>query len=313
MKKIKAADITNFIIRAFFFFAFPSAWVAGFSGFKNLCEQIISGKPVSMNPFIESLIVLIVFTIFFGRFFCGKACAFGTYGDAMYLISQKLQKKAGKKAAEIPGSVKSKMKNIKYLILICVSGLCVAGYTSQLTAGSPWTAFSNIKSLKMDFGTGLAMTGLVLFVLCTIGMMIEKKFFCRFLCPFGAIFSILPVMPFSMVYRKKDSCLKGCRACRNVCPAELDIPYADSAGSAKPAGHTQTTESAELAGSEETASDEEDYQFGMGECFQCGKCTQICPASNAGCLTMPGGKAGIIADIMKAVILAVILYYFIGM
>ena len=280
MKNLKKQWIADIVIRGFFFIFFMTAWSSGFSGVKYLCEQIHTGRPLEFNAFVQVLGALAIFTIIFGRYFCGKACAFGTYGDAVFWLAGKIAKTLGKRHPGIPGDPEKKLKHIKYFVLIAICLMCIFGLSTLIIEYSPWTAFAGIRSGKLSLKTG-GIIGLLLLAGCTAGMAVEKRFFCKFLCPFGAVFALLPVMPFSSVKRKKESCIEGCSACRNVCPANLDIPYAD---------------------------EENEYSLKMGDCFQCGKCTQICPAKNTGCMTMPGGIKGIVADGIKGTILAAVLY-----
>ena len=305
-KKIRQLHtIVTVQIRAAFFFAFPAAWATGFSGVKYLFTQISTGKPLEMTAFLAAFCGFAAFTIVFGRFFCGKACAFGTYGDVLYTIGAWAAKRMKKKPLHIPEKVCAWLRYVKYIVLIAVAALCVAGLSSQLAAGSPWTAFSQIISAVipgskggaggLSFKAGLSVLSLILFIACSIGMFLEKRFFCRFLCPFGAVFSILPILPISTVSRTKETCIPRCRACRNACPAALELPY-------------QGLQETDMTGQN---SPEHLYGARMGECFMCGKCTHICPKSNAGSLTMPGGVAGIILDILKAVVLAAVCIYLI--
>ena len=289
-----AEQICDIVIKAVFFFAFPAAWSAGFAGVKYLGERIHSGEPVEMSSFLAMLLALAAFTMVFGRFFCSRACAFGTYGDVLYAVFHWKKRGPGRPGSKqmIPDAAASKLRYVKYGILVLVCALCILGFSSQVAGSSPWTFFSQLVALKPKLGGTAGIVGLVLFVICSIGMAAEKRAFCRFLCPFGAVFSILPVLPFSMVQRKQKECIKGCRACANVCPARLDLPYSDIGGSTKAA-------SADAAVAE-TAK----YQFSMGECFGCSKCARICPKQNAGCATMKKGGKGIAWDIVKAVILA---------
>ncbi|WP_353962897.1 hypothetical protein [Ruminococcus sp.] len=81
-------------------------------------------------------------------------------------------------------------------------------------------------------------------------MVFCNRFFCRFLCPMGAVFSLLPVLPLFSVRREREGCVKGCSACERCCPADLQLPEADSWNS-------------------------------NGDCFQCQKCLDICPKKNA--------------------------------
>lgn len=86
-------------IQLFFFLLFPSAYTAAFAGIKYIFTQIGAGEMVSVSSFVTVLIVLCGYTIIFGRFFCGFACAFGTLGDAVHAgyvwCCKKLKKKTG--------------------------------------------------------------------------------------------------------------------------------------------------------------------------------------------------------------------------
>lgn len=288
MKKLRSINIANTIIKLFFFFAFPAAWATGFSGIKYLCEQIHSGKPIEMKAFLTAFIALAVFTMVFGRFFCGRACAFGTYGDILHEAAKLIARRTHRKLPQISTKTASVMRYFKYAVLLAVCLMCILGYGSAVSGGSPWTAFSHIRTGSIETGTALDIIGLVLFLLCSVGMIFIERFFCRFLCPFGAVFSLLPVIPWSTVSRSRNQCLKGCKACSQICPASLNLPYREGDG--------------------QWSDEEREYAIYMGECFQCGKCAHICPKTNAGSSLLRSGKAGIILDICKAALLAVILY-----
>ena len=108
MKKINKRKIQKYIrmiILLIFFTIMPSIYTTAFSGVKYIFTQIGNGQQVeltssttfcpsslmiyftksaatSLKPsFVTILIVLCLYTIVFGRFFCGFACAFGSLGD----------------------------------------------------------------------------------------------------------------------------------------------------------------------------------------------------------------------------------------
>ena len=64
-------------VQLFFFVSMPGAFVAGFSGVKQLFLHIGAGEVLSVDSFTLSLLGLCGFTLLFDRFFCGYACAFG--------------------------------------------------------------------------------------------------------------------------------------------------------------------------------------------------------------------------------------------
>ena len=70
-------------VQLFFFVSMPGAFVAGFSGVKQIFLHIGAGEVLTADSFTLSLLGLCGFTLLFDRFFCGYACAFGSLGDAV--------------------------------------------------------------------------------------------------------------------------------------------------------------------------------------------------------------------------------------
>ena len=86
-KTIPAKKLHAYIraaIQVVFFICFPSAFTTAFSAIKSIFTQIGSQAPIAWSSFLTVCLALCAFTIVFGRFFCGYACAFGSLGDALY-------------------------------------------------------------------------------------------------------------------------------------------------------------------------------------------------------------------------------------
>lgn len=84
------------LIQILYFLFLPSVYTTAFAGVKYIFTQIGAGEAIGMIPFVTVLVVLCAYTILFGRFFCGFACAFGSLGDgihAFYLWGFKKRKK----------------------------------------------------------------------------------------------------------------------------------------------------------------------------------------------------------------------------
>lgn len=234
-------------IQLVFFLLFPSAFTAAFAGVKYIFTQIGIHERIGWTAFVAVLVTLVIYTIVFGRFFCGYACAFGSFGDALHSIYIWSCKKRKKKPVLQNISWFRYFEYVKYLILFLISGLCFAGMY-QITKGtSPWEVFSMLRAGNLSLkGYGV---GILLLILIVCGMFIWERFFCRFLCPMGAVFSILPVLPFFSLKRSRENCVTGCFGCSRVCPGGLELP------------------------------DEKDITV-SGECFMCQKCMNICPKQN---------------------------------
>lgn len=250
MSRLGKFNIWRTAIQVLYFIFLPGAFTAAFHGVKYLFTQIGSGQQIEMTSFVKALATLCVFTIVFGRFFCGFACAFGSLGDAVHALYRWICVKCKKKPARIPQKVRSFLSAGKYLILAGIAVLCFLGVYGQLRGTSPWDVFSTIHARRFQL-EGYAIGGILL-LLILVGMAVEERFFCRFLCPLGAVFSLLPILPFFQLVRNRKECIPGCRACSTRCPSELALPA------------------------------EHEYPI-MGECFQCQKCIGTCAKSNIHC------------------------------
>ena len=257
-------------IQLLYFLFLPSAYTAAFAGVKYIFTQLGAGEKIGLTSFVSVLIVLCLYTIVFGRFFCGFACAFGSFGDAVHAIYVWVCKKMKKKTVKLPEKVTEKLTMMKYVVLAVIVILCFKGVYSQTQGYSPWDVFSMLHAF--NFKLGGYLLGVVLLVLIMIGMAVQERFFCRFLCPMGAVFSWLPMLPFFTLRREREQCIKGCSACTKQCPSDIGLPEAGSMNVS-------------------------------GDCFQCQKCIDTCPRANIHC-GLPGIKGNeVIFTIIRALIL----------
>ena len=234
-------------VQLFFFVSMPGAFVAGFSGVKQLFLHIGAGEVLSADSFTLSLLGLCGFTLLFDRFFCGYACAFGSLGDAVWALSGLLQKKLfhRKKQLRLPERAVLWGQKVKYLLLAGLVALYVTRQEKLLTGTSPWEVFSRLTALRLPpegFGVGIGLLVLIL-----LGMAVQPRFFCQFLCPMGAVFALLPVLPFARLHRQSEGCIPGCNACKQQCPVCLKL---------------------------------EETSLRSGECIACEACVGTCPKQN---------------------------------
>ncbi len=234
-------------IQLLFFLFIPSAYAAAFGGVKYIFTQLGSGASISLTSFVSVLIVLCLYTVIFGRFFCGYVCAFGSLGDACRWLYVWVCKKLKKKPVRIPVKAMKVLSAAKYVILAAIAALCFTGYFSKVQSASPWSVFSMLHARNLHLSYYRA--GMVIFILILVGMCLQERFFCRVLCPMGAVFAILPVLSVFSLQRDRESCIRGCKACTMKCPSDIALA-ADT--------------SPEVA----------------GDCFQCQKCIDVCPKSN---------------------------------
>lgn len=267
------------VIQLLYFLFIPSAYTAAFNGVKYIFTQMGAKSHLELTSFVVTLIALCLFTIVFGRFFCGFACAFGSFGDAVRAFYVFICKKLKKKPVTMKASVVKYLQAVKYIVLVLLVVSCYTGVYSKTQGMSPWDVFSILHA--GNFKLGGYIVGLVLLVLILVGMAFQERFFCRVLCPMGAVFSMLPVLPLFTLRRDRSECIRGCRACTMKCPSDIELAP-DTAP--------------ELS----------------GDCFQCQKCIDTCPKGNihTGIRSLKGNE--IWFTVLRAVVLLV-LFKFIGL
>ncbi len=266
----------RFVIQLLFFLLLPSTFTTAFAGVKYIFTQMGNGAGVACTSFVTILIVTGIYTIVFGRFFCGYACAFGSFGDAVHGLYTLLCKKTKKKKIVWNSKITRKLLLFKYIVLLVIVLLCFNGVYQKCQGTSPWDVFSMMRA--GNFRLGAYGIGLVLLLCIIVGMFFCERFFCRFLCPMGAVFALLPSIPLFAVRRDRQQCVKGCQACERICVAGIELPE---------------VEKGEVS----------------GECFQCGKCIGVCPKKNAGIAKLPWKGNEFWFTILRAVILFLVLYF----
>lgn len=276
----------RFAIQAMFFLVAPAVFSAAFNGVKYLFTSIGACQAIEFGSFVVLLVAVLAFTVVFGRFFCGYACAFGTLGDVVYALFSPLRKLLRIPAHPLPNMLWRVGQLMKFAVLALICALCFTDAWSQVSGYSPWTAFASIIAGSFD---GLSLAAVCVLAAIVVGMALIERFFCQFLCPLGALFSLMPVLPFSAFSRKRSRCAKGCGLCKKSCPVSV-FPDLDS--------------------------------LSAGECIACGRCADGCPLENvalvrAGKLACAGGRekprfkikgTGIAVVLVKSALLLFVLW-----
>lgn len=58
------------------------------------------------------------------------------------------------------------------------------------------------------------LAGIVILVLIMVGMCTQERFFCQFLCPMGAVFALMPILPGALFQRNREKCPPKCGLCK---------------------------------------------------------------------------------------------------
>lgn len=245
--KNKKINWIKVIIQILSFALIPGLFEGEFAAVGNIVSCIYKGNISweSVKYSVWMLLATVPATVLVGRFFCGFFCSFGAVQDLLWLGSHRLRalfpgKRNLKKADRI-------FRFAKYAVLFYFIIFIWSGVTAVKTAG-PWQVFGQYVSFGHWPGLKpLLSVGGVLLLLIFIGSLFVQRFFCRYFCPMGAIYSLISQTSFLKIDKPREECGK-CHLCTSKCTMGMDLTKKDR-----------------IAG---------------GECISCQKCVSWCPKGN---------------------------------
>ena len=245
--KNKKINWIKVVIQILSFALIPGLFEGEFAAVGNIVSCIYKGNISweSVKYSVWMLLATVPATVLVGRFFCGFFCSFGAVQDLLWLGSHRLRalfpgKRNLKKADRI-------FRFAKYAVLFYFIIFIWSGVTAVKTAG-PWQVFGQYVSFGHWPGLKLLLSvGGVLLLLIFIGSLFVQRFFCRYFCPMGAIYSLISQTSFLKIDKPREGCGK-CHLCTSKCTMGMDLTKKDR-----------------IAG---------------GECISCQKCVSWCPKGN---------------------------------
>jgi polyferredoxin len=164
------------------------------------------------------LIAFLLISWLWTKSFCSWLCPVGTLSEALW----KLGRQVFESNLRIPRWCDIPLRGLKYLLLglllYAVGTMSVAAIAAFLE--SPYGLVADVKML--NFFRYLSSTAaLVIAVLVALSVVIQN-FWCRYLCPYGALMGLAALSGPSKITRQPQSCID-CGKCATSCPAWLPV------------------------------------------------------------------------------------------
>lgn len=238
--------------------------VCPYGGLESLQTWLTTGGLVSkiLSGTLTLFFVTLVLTLLLNRSFCGMLCPFGALQELFGLI---LPRKL-----TMPPRLDRVLRYLKYGVLALTTLLAWATATLWFSPYDPWAALAHISNpaeLPLEFPIGTA-----LLVLTVVGSLLFDRFFCKYLCPAGALYALIGKLSPYRVKRHEAACID-CGRCDRACPVNIRVSTAQEVRSA--------------------------------ECLHCAKCVNACPRPAALRLQF----ASIVVKPLLALVLVVILFF----
>ncbi len=202
-----------------------NTWSGSFWGFK-ISDPLAALGQVAASlslywPFLLTALAPVLLTIIFGRFFCGWIC------PATFIYELNSNFASWLRWAGIRVGNRRFDKRIKYGVLVL--GLILSAVSGSVLAGVIYPPAIIGREVYYTIAQGGLGAGTVFFLgTLLFDILVARRGFCRYLCPGGALYSLLGRYRLVRIRRIAETC-NDCAKCNVVCEFDLD-PLRDGFG-----------------------------------------------------------------------------------
>jgi polyferredoxin len=167
------------------------------------------------------LILVLGLGLFLKKAFCSWICPVGTISESLAAVGRRVFRRK----LHLPRLVDVPLRGLKYLLLaFFVYAVFFAMKPDDIAAflHSPYNKVADVK-MMLFFAhiTSLALKVMVALVGLSI---VVPYFWCRYLCPYGALLGFLSLASPLKITRTPSSCID-CGLCAKACPANLRVDH----------------------------------------------------------------------------------------
>ncbi|MGB5287628.1 MAG: 4Fe-4S binding protein [Ignavibacteriaceae bacterium] len=190
------------------------------SSFMSFYLFLVTGNVHAAHPagfFIFFAIILVSFV--FGKAFCSWLCPIGFISE---LIGD-FGKKIFGRDLKLPKFLDYPLRSIKYLLLgfLFYSVFFLMSVTAvQAFLDSPYNLVSDIKMFY--FFADISRTALIVLAALFLLSIPIRNFWCRYLCPYGALLGITTLLSPNKIKRNSTNCID-CGLCNKACPSFIKV------------------------------------------------------------------------------------------
>ncbi len=225
------------------------------AGLMNTKYLLASGHIAAIHPAAMFLfLAFVLMSILLKKAFCSWLCPVGTLSERLGMLGRKVFGRNLRlpRWADIP------LRGLKYLLMgfFVISVGAMSAESLEGFMHSPYGLLADVKMLNFFRDMGITAAA-VIGVLMLLSMLVEH-FWCRYLCPYGALMGLVSLLSPVKIRRDAEACID-CGKCARACPAGLAVDRL--------------------------------VQIRSAECTACMACVAACPAENALQFALPPARA----------------------
>lgn len=169
------------------------------------------------------LLAIILVSLIFGKSFCSWMCPVGTLSEMIADFGERVQKKLFKKVYRLPRWLDYPLRSLKYLLLaffIYSIFFTMTIKALEMFLDSPYNIMADVK--MWYFFAEISKTALIVIAVLFGLSILVRNFWCRYLCPYGALLGIMSILSPNKIRRNIDSCID-CALCAKACPSRIKV------------------------------------------------------------------------------------------
>ena len=230
------------------------------AGLMNTKYLLVTGHVPSIHPAAMFLFIsFMLMSLLLKKTFCSWLCPVGTFSEFLW----KLGRRVYGRNLRLPRWIDVALRGLKYLLLglfVAVIGAMSAAALDDFMA-TPYGLVADVKML--NFFRDIGITAAVVIGLLALLSTLIQNFWCRYLCPYGALMGLASLFSPVKIRRDQEACVD-CGKCAKACPAGIAVDKL--------------------------------VQIRTVECTACMECVAVCSAQNALQLALPPRKASTPAE-----------------
>ena len=206
--------------------------------------------------------------------FCSWICPVGTVSELTWRLGQKMFRRN----FTLHRYIDYPLRSVKYLLLSFFFYVIVIKMPSPAIFHFLEGDYYKVADVKMlYFFTKMTKTTVISLSVLSLFSLVYKNFWCRYLCPYGALLGLAGLCSPLKITRNEESCTH-CKQCSRSCPSMLQV--------------------------------EQKTRIRSAECTGCLSCISNCPAKGALDIALPDKQA--VHPILYAVLILAIFFGAIG-
>lgn len=189
------------------------------AGLMNLKAALLTGEIPKVHPAGMFLIVaFLTISFIFRKTFCSWLCPVGTISEYLWKFGRKIFKRN----LNVPRWLDIGLRGLKYLLLAFFLYAVISMTPRDIHAflQSPYGLIADVKML--NFFRFLGEVGLIVIGTLMLLSVLIQNFWCRYLCPYGALMGLASLFSPLKIRRNPEACID-CAKCAKACPSKLPV------------------------------------------------------------------------------------------